>query len=117
MVFGVLVALLVVAVPSAPAARPPTLPERAAITRALPLYDRNTPAECVWFNIRVSRNPRYAEVDPVYLVATPMSRCLRYAKDGFYVLKKIRKWKIIYSGSDPPPCSMRIPRDLGECLR
>ena len=116
LVAATFVAASLLAIPAAIAARPPTLGERAAITRALPLYLRNTPVECVWLVIRVSRNPRYAKVDPVYLVASPGSRCLRYASDGFYVLKKSRKWRIIYSGSDPPLCSKRIPRDLVACL-
>lgn len=112
-------ALLIAAVAAtaAAAARPPTRGEREAITRALPAFIRNTPVECVWLKIRISRNPRYALVEPVYLNATtPGSRCLRYASDGFFVLKKTRAWRIVYNGSDPSKCSLGIPRDLGPCL-
>src|SRR5437867_2614285 len=83
---GLLPPLAVAALLSAPvavAARPPTLSERAAITRALPAHLRNTPTECVWLDVKVSRNPRYALVSPLYLNATaPGSRCLRYASNG-----------------------------------
>jgi len=107
-------ALLVV--PSSLAARPPTLAEREEITKALPKIIRDVPAECVWLDIRVSRNPRYARVIPRWLNwEAPRSRCIRYARDGFFVLKKERRWRIIYVGSDNPRCSMRLPRDLIDC--
>ena len=104
--------------PAAIAARSPTLSEREAITRTLPAFFRNAPVECLWVEIRLSKNPRYALADPAPLNwRKPGSRCLRYASNGFYVLRKTTRWKIIYEGSDPPPCSMRIPRDLVRCLR
>jgi len=45
------------------------------------------------------------------------SRCIRYASDGFFILRRTTRWRIIYNGSDPPPCSMSIPRDLIGCLK
>ena len=41
--------------------------------------------------------------------------CLRYAGDGFFILKKTGGWKVVYVGSDAPACSLRIPRDLLRC--
>ncbi len=110
--------ILLLSAQVAAAARAPTLAEREAITRALPVSLRNTPTECVWLNTRVSKNPRYALVKPVYLNATKRgARCSRYASDGFYILKKSRTWKIVYEGSDPPSCALGIPQDLiQKCL-
>ena len=115
--FFVLVSAASLLAPLAAAARPPTLPEREAITRALPAYLRNTPIECVWLDVSVSRNPRYALVAPVSLNATtPGSRCIRYAGNGFYVLKKARRWRVVYEGSVEPPCKLGVPRDLVRCF-
>ncbi len=114
---GVLVASMAAALCAVPigfAARSPTLDERAAIVRALPTLVRNTPVECVWLKIRVSRNPRYALADLVY-VNTNLMRCARFTADGFFVLKKSRVWRVVYVGSDFPRCSMKIPRDLVGC--
>lgn len=111
-------AVAAVLVSTAVAARQPTHQEREAIVRALPASIRNTPVECLRLVVRISRNPRYSYVGREYLNAIkPGSRCTRYAGDGFYILKKAPGWKIIYTGSDPPPCSKRIPRDLGPCLK
>ena len=103
-------------VPAALAARSPTLAEREAITRAMPAFFRNAPVECIWLNIRVSRNPRYARVAPQVLNWRQRgSRCIHYATNGFYILKKARRWRIIYNGSDSPRCSLGVPRDLVIC--
>lgn len=105
-----------VLVPPAAGARAPTLKEREAITKALPRFVRDTPAECIWLNTRVANSSSYAIVRPAYLNATASgSRCARYATNGFYVLRKSTSWKIVYQGSDPPPCSLRVPRDLIGC--
>jgi hypothetical protein len=100
------------------ASRAPTLKEREAITKALPQDVRNTPVECLWLDIRVSRNSRYARVAGAYLNTTGQnSRCIRYASNGFFILKKLRRWKVIYIGSTPPRCSLGVPRDLTPCRR
>jgi hypothetical protein len=103
-------------VSTADAARQPTFREREALTAALPSYVRRIPVGCVFLHMRVSRNGRYAEVNPAFLSAT-RDPCLRYAFDGFWILRRSARWKIIYGGSDPPPCSLRVPRDLITCLR
>lgn len=103
------------ALPVASGARAPSLAERAAVVRALPAFVRNAPLECAWLKIRVSENPRYALVDPVFM-NTDAPRCARYAADGFFVLRKSAKWTVIYNGSDLPRCARRIPRDLVRCL-
>jgi hypothetical protein len=43
--------------------------------------------------------------------------CLRYAANGFWILEKTSRWKIVFNGSDGPPCSVGVPKDLGGCLR
>lgn len=98
-------------------ARQPTFKERVAITNALPAWLRRYPVGCVWLEISVSSNGRYAKAG--YGVVNPMKRpCSRYVSNGGWFLKKREKWKVIFNGSDPPPCSLRVPRELTqECLR
>jgi hypothetical protein len=98
------------------AARAPTHAEREAIVRALPAGIRAIPVGCVHLNVRVSRSPRFAYVGPEFLNARPGSRCLRYAGNGFFVLRKTgRAWRVVYTGSELPACSRGIPRDLVRC--
>ena len=95
--------------------RAPKLGERAAITKALPASLRNVPVGCVWLDMAVSRSGRYALVTPVYLNALHLP-CLRYASNGDWILKKrLAGWRIIFRGSDPPSCSLGVPRDLTRC--
>src|SRR5205823_14900055 len=102
----------------ASASRAPTLREREAMTKALPQDVRNTPVECLWLDIRVSRNARYALVSGAYLnTSGPNSRCVRYASNGFFILKRIRRWRVIYVGSEPPRCALGVPRDLTPCRK
>ena len=98
-------------------ARQPTFKEREAITNAMPGWLRRYPVGCVWLEISVSSNGRYAKAG--YGVVNPMKRpCSRYVSNGGWFLKKQAKWKIIFNGSDPPPCSLKVPRELTqECLR
>jgi hypothetical protein len=41
--------------------------------------------------------------------------CLQYASNGYWILKKLRRWKIVFVGPDLPPCSLAVPRDLTRC--
>jgi hypothetical protein len=67
---------------------------------------------------RVSRNQLYAYAGLEYLNATGAgSRCIRYASNGFFILKKGPTWKVIYNGSDYPSCALKVPRDLTPCRR
>jgi len=98
--------------------REPTIREREQITEAYPAYVRNAPVECVWMDIRVSfQDARYAAAGAQVLNWQKRgSRCLRYASNGFDVLKKTgRTWRSIFAGSVEPPCSLGIPRDLIGC--
>ena len=98
--------------------REPTIREREEITDSYPAYVRNAPVECVWMDIRVSaQDARYALAGAQVLNWEKRgSRCLRYASNGFDVLKKTgRKWRSIFAGSVEPPCSLGIPRDLIGC--
>ena len=113
-----LVAVAALAVPVAAwAVRAPTLTERAAITRALPGPIRKVPAGCVWFDIRMSSKAGWASVTPRWLVGPSGSDpCLRYAADGKYLLRRAKgTWRVVFDGSDLPPCTLRAPRDLGAC--
>jgi hypothetical protein len=99
------------------AAHQPTFKEREGITNAMPAWLRRYPVGCVWLEISVSSNGRYAKAG--YGVLNPMKRpCSRFVSNGGWFLKKQAKWRIIFNGSDPPPCSLKIPRELTvECLR
>lgn len=103
----------------AAARRPATRAERTALVRALPRAYRlgiaNAPAGCVTFVARISASGRYAEVTPRF---SSRARCVRYASDGFFLVRRIAKrWTTIYDGSDEPPCSLGVPRDLIACAR
>jgi hypothetical protein len=108
-------ALLVGAVP-AYAGRPPSFPEREAIAASLPQSLRSIPVGCVWLDVTVANAGGYAKVAPVFLNATK-APCVKYASNGFFILKKQQaRWRIIYQGSDPPVCKQRVPRDLSRCI-
>ena len=102
---------------SVEAGRPPTFKEREALTAAMPAWLRRYPVGCVWLEFSLSKNGRYAAAG--YGVLQPMRPpCLRYVSNGSWFLKKHPNWRIIFTGSDPPPCSLRIPRELAAvCLR
>jgi hypothetical protein len=102
------------------AARPPSDPERAAITQALPAWFRNYPVGCVWLIIRVSKNGQYAFVAEG--VNNPLrAPCAKYAFNGFWVLRqRAGRWKVIFNGCSGLPCSLDVPGDLrvpGGCTR
>ena len=61
---------------AAQAKRSPRFAEREAITAALPAYFRSEPVGCVWLDISVSNNGKYAIANPVYLNAV-LTPCLR----------------------------------------
>ena len=98
----------------ASAACKPTFKEREAITAALPAWLRRYPVGCVALDITVSKNGKYATVDPVFLNATH-EPCTHFASNGIWILKKLKTWRVIFNGSEAPPCSLGVPRDLGGC--
>lgn len=99
---------------SALAARQPTLTEREAITAALPADFKRYPVGCVFLRIAVSNNDHYATVTPVILNGLHQP-CVKYASNGYWILRKTTRWKIVFEGSVSPSCSLRVPRDLGRC--
>ncbi len=101
----------------AKASRPPTLNERSALMLAMPSWLAKDPVGCVFVVMSVSNNSQYAMVGAEFLNAT-RSPCDRYAFNGFWLLKKTKaRWGIIFHGSNPPPCSLHVPRDLASgCL-
>ena len=111
----VAIATLVMLMPaSALAARQPTLTEREAITAALPTAFKRYPVGCVFLRLAVSNSGRYATVTPVVLNALQQP-CLKYASNGYWILRKTTRWKIVFEGSVSPPCSLKVPRDLARC--
>jgi hypothetical protein len=113
------VVLAAVAPSSGLGARQPSLGEREAITRTLPAFFRRAPVECVFVKITVStRTSHYALVDvQVINWRTKRTGCSKYLHDGFYIVRKTKGWRVVYEGSDPPPCTLRVPRDLTPCLK
>jgi hypothetical protein len=99
---------------SALAARQPTLSERQAITAALPADFKRYPVGCIFLRTAVSNNGHYATVTPVILNAL-RPPCVKYASNGYWILRKMTKWKVIFEGSVSPSCSLRVPRDLVRC--
>ena len=117
LVVALILALGLVA--AASARRPATPVERAAIVPALPKAFRTgiakAPTGCVTLVARVSANGRFAEVTPRF---SSRSVCLRYAFDGFFLLRRTTVgWKTIFNGSDEPSCSLGVPRDMIACAR
>jgi hypothetical protein len=112
-VLGLLVALAALSA-AARATRAPTYAERQAITDALPTWFQKYPVECVWLGITVSSSGQFAQAGPTFLNVTRQP-CSRYAANGFWILKKEGpRWKIIFNGSDRPPCSLKIPTDIAN---
>ncbi len=100
---------------AASSARQPTMTERAAITAALPGWLHQYPVGCVSLDMSVSSVDRhFAKVAPQSLNAKHES-CVRYASNGFWILKRTTKWRIIFNGSPWPSCAALIPRDLTRC--
>jgi hypothetical protein len=100
---------------AASSARQPTLKERAAITAALPQWLRQDPVGCVWLDISVSSiDRRFAKIEPRFLNATH-EPCVRYASNGFWILKRTTRWRIIFNGSVWPSCALHVPRDVSRC--
>ena len=98
------------------AARQPKPAEVQPLLSALPAFIRTAPRKCVRFGIMVSSSGRYAKIVPVVFDATHQP-CVRYASNGYWLLRKATRWKIIFNGSVPPPCSLGVPADLSKCFR
>jgi hypothetical protein len=106
-----------VAPAGAGAARQPTFGEREALTAALPSFLQADPVGCVWLDISVSGNGGYAKVAPGFLNAL-RGPCAKYASNGWWLLKKAGiRWKIVFNGSESPPCALGIPKDLATSSR
>lgn len=99
---------------SASPVRQPTPAERAAIIQALPSTVRRIPIGCVWLSVTVSNDGRYARVAPQDLNAGSRT-CAKYSGIGYWIMKKLARWKIVFLGSVDPPCSLHIPRGLQQC--
>lgn len=113
---AVVVLLAGVAVGGVAAARLPTQAEARSLFAALPAFVRSVPRKCVRFEMRVSDNGRYAKVTPVFLNALRLP-CVKYASNGYWILARTTRWRIIFDGSVFPSCSLRVPRDLSTCQK
>lgn len=89
--------------------RSPTVSERAAITAVLAPFVRGVPVACRRLDIYVWR--RYALVGTTYPKTLP-SLCQRYRFEFAWILKRTTRWRVVYSGTKPPPCSLGIPRAI-----
>jgi hypothetical protein len=107
------VTIFAVAVPVY-AARQPSPTEREAVTVALPQWLKGYPVGCVWLKLTIANAGGYAKVTPVFLDVTK-APCAKYASNGYWILKKQARWRIIYSGSELPSCTLRVPKDLSTC--
>ena len=96
------------------AARQPTFKEREAVTAALPASVKRYPVGCVFLRTVISNSGRYATVVPVFLNALRLP-CVKYASNGYWILRKTTRWKVVFVGSESPPCPLGIPRDLVRC--
>jgi len=107
--------ILVAGVPAF-AARQPSLAEREAVTAALPHWLQSYPVGCVWLQTTIANAGGYAKVSPVFLNASAAKApCAKYASNGYWILKKEARWRVIYSGSESPSCKLHVPRDLSRC--
>ncbi len=115
-----LLALIVAlaAAAGAHAARQPTPKERGALTAVLPSLVRSFPAGCEWLEMKVSSTGRWAEVDPWFFATAACHRYEGRYGNGFFILQKTSgRWRIVFRGSDAPPCRLDIPRDITpECV-
>jgi hypothetical protein len=95
------------------AKRLPTLAERAAIVGALPTGLTGEPVRCTAIDVTVSGDGRWAQATPVFFVQN--KGCLRYAANGWFFLHRVgARWKVAFNGSEAPPCSLHVPRDLAS---
>lgn len=106
---------LAVGVP-AYAARQPSLSERKGVTAALPQWVRAYPVGCMWLQISVANAGGYAKVTPVFL-SPGKAPCTKYVVgNGYWIVKKQVRWRVIYEGSELPFCKLHVPHDLSRCI-
>jgi hypothetical protein len=68
----------------------------------------------VTFEVRISANGVFGKVEPRFSTA---ARCSRWASNGYELFRRTPpSWTPIFGGSDPPPCSFGVSRDLSPCL-
>lgn len=84
------------------------------IERALPHFLSTIPSRCIRHDLKVSSNGEWARVSLV-LSGSP-KKCLKYYVNGYWILKRNgdKQWRIVYNGSETPPCSLSVPKDIWE---
>jgi hypothetical protein len=87
--------------------------EKAAISLALPREFR-VPASCATINIKFSSDPSWARAESIDVYDPATKRCGRFGGNGYWLLKRSDSghWRIVYNGSEVPPCSIHAPKDL-----
>jgi hypothetical protein len=107
--------LALCAVSLAAAARDATPAERGQLFRASAHardIREHAPSRCAEIVMRVSGS--FALVEPRFALAP---RCARFASNGYELFRRTPpSWTRVFVGSDPPPCSYGVPRDLVRCL-
>jgi hypothetical protein len=112
-VAGTLAAVVFAGTGSAVHARNPTFKEREGITAAQPKSLRHDPVGCVYLQIFVSPDGRFARAEARFLNVLHGGPCVRYTFNGpDPILQKVgTRWKIIAQTGAvvSPACSLGIP--------
>lgn len=87
--------------------------DKAAILLALPREFR-VPASCAKTDIKISSNPSWARAESIDVYDPAIKKCGRFGGNGYWLLKKSPSghWRIVFNGSEVPPCSLHAPRDV-----
>jgi hypothetical protein len=105
-------------VATADASREATPAERAQLFRVSEpaRYVRDqVPLRCGHVTMRVSNDRAYALVAPKFSASAD---CSRFGSNGYELFRRTPPaWTRVFVGSDPPPCSYAVPRDLTPCLK
>lgn len=112
---AVTLAIAAVVTTPADARRAPTVAERAEIRGATALALSDAPPACYAAVIYV------ATVDRRYAYATARwkatAKCLPYASNGYFILRRSTHWRVVFSGSEPPACKKVPGRVVQDLLR
>jgi hypothetical protein len=110
---AVALAIAAIVSASAEARRAPTVAERAEIRGATALALSDAPPACYTAVIHVSTvNPSYAYSTPRWKTT---AKCVQYASNGFFILRRSTHWRVVFNGSEPPSCK-KVPAGVVQDL-
>ena len=76
-------------------------------------FASSSPNRCVKLEVTFSHDKRFAEVEPV------RSTCPDPGYGGnpgvVFLRRPGKRWTEVFTGSDAPPCSLGIPKELADC--